>query len=189
MKKLFSILSFFIASTFIFAQTAWKADPAHSHVAFTVVHMGISDVSGIFKTFDLAVASQAKDFSDAKVNFSVDVNSIDTNVDARDKHLKSPDFFDVTQFDKITFNSTSLKADKTNTYTLKGNLTMHGVTKPVTMTMVYRGELTDKKTGKVTKGLQVYGDVKRSDFGIGGKFPDAMLSDIVRIKADFEVKQ
>jgi polyisoprenoid-binding protein YceI len=62
--------------------------------------MGISDVSGIFKTFDLAVASQAKDFSDAKVNFSVDVNSIDTNVDARDNHLKSPDFFDAAQFDK-----------------------------------------------------------------------------------------
>ncbi|MDV4059783.1 polyisoprenoid-binding protein [Elizabethkingia anophelis] len=189
MKKLFSILSFLVASTFIFAQTSWKADPAHSHVAFTVVHMGISDVSGIFKTFDLAVASQAKDFSDAKVNFSIDVNSIDTNVDARDNHLKSPDFFDAAQFDKITFNSTSLKADKTNTYILRGNLTMHGVTKPVTMTMVYRGELTDKKTGKVTKGLQVYGDVKRSDFGIGGKFPDAMVSDIVRIKADFEVKQ
>ncbi|MDE5439164.1 YceI family protein [Elizabethkingia meningoseptica] len=189
MKKLFSFLSLLLASAFIFAQTAWKADPAHSHVAFTVVHTGISDVSGIFNTFDLAIASQGKDFSDAKVNFSIDVNSINTNVEARDNHLKSPDFFDAAQFDKITFNSTSLKVVKPNTYSLKGNLTLHGVTKPVTMTMVYRGEITDKKSGKVTKGIQVYGDVKRSDFGIGSKFPDAMISDVVRIKADFEVKQ
>jgi len=57
------------------------------------------------------------------------------------------------------------------------------------MTMVYRGEITDKKSGKVTKGIQVYGDLKRSDFGIGSKFPDAKISDVVRIKADFEVKQ
>lgn len=183
------MLFIFALSASIYAQSSWKADPAHSNVAFTVVHTEISDVSGIFKKFDLSLSSNSKDLSDAKINFSIDVNSIDTFVEARNNHLKSADFFDAQQYGEMVFNSTSIKKLKDNTFALKGNLTMHGVTKPVSMTMVYRGDLVNPETKEVTKGLQVFGTLKKSDWGIGSKFPQSLISDEVRIKADFEIKK
>ena len=101
--------------------------------------------------------------------------------------LKSPDFFDAEKYPTLDFTSTSLTKTKNNYYTLKGNLTMHGITKPVTLTLVYRGNTINAMNKKKTYGYQVYGTLKRSDFGIGPKFPAPMISDLVRIKGDFEL--
>ncbi|RFM25716.1 YceI family protein [Deminuibacter soli] len=189
MKKAVLFFAAALITLSSFAQT-WKADPAHSKLAFTVTHMGISDISGIFGKFDVTIIAAKADFSDAVVELSTDVSSINTNVDMRDNHLKSPDFFDVAQFSTLTFKSTSLKANGNNQYTISGNLTLHGVTKPVSLTLVYRGTTTNPMSKATTAGVQVTGTIKRSDFNIGAKFPSAMVSDEVRIKADGEfIKQ
>jgi polyisoprenoid-binding protein YceI len=141
----------------------------------------------LFNAFEAKVTASKEDFSDAVFELSIDVESIDTEVKMRDDHLKSPDFFDVKKYPKITFKSTSIvkTADK-NQYQLKGNLTMHGVTKPVTMNLWFRGTITDSQSGNLIAGFQVSGTLNRLDFGVGPKFPAALISDEVTIKADGE---
>ncbi len=95
MKKLFVFLVLVLLNTSLFAQSTWKVDPMHSQLSFITTHMGISDVSGVFKKFDANITSNNADFSDAVFELSVDVNSIDTEIEMRDNHLKTADFFDV----------------------------------------------------------------------------------------------
>lgn len=190
MKKGILIASAFAALTaFTVADNVWKNDDPHSQLGFTVKHLGISDVSGFFTDFDAAIKATKPDFSDAVVELTAKTASIDTRVDMRNNHLKSADFFDAEKFPAITFKSTSVTKNGTNKYKLAGNLTMHGVTKPVTMDMVYAGTVENPMSKKPTAGFQVSGTIKRSDFSIGGNFPDAMVSDEVRIKADGEFAQ
>ncbi|MGV3508678.1 MAG: YceI family protein [Sphingobacteriaceae bacterium] len=190
MKKTVSILSvFFVLTAFTAAVTTWKNDKAHSQLAFTVTHLGISDVSGTFNDFDVNVTSSKPDFSDAVFELKANVNSISTRVEARDTHLKSADFFDAAKYPEITFKSTSLKRNGKDNYKLSGNLTMHGITKPVTMDLKYRGTTQNPMSKANTAGFQLEGVVKRSDFNIGAGFPEAMISNEVRIKADGEFTQ
>jgi Uncharacterized conserved protein len=114
------------------------------------------------------------------------VASIDTRIEARDNHLKSPDFFDAEKYSNITFKSTAVKKAGKDKYKLTGNLTMHGVTKQVTLDWTFRGTTVNPMSNASTTGFQLTGEIKRSDFLIGAKFPDAMVSDVVRIKADGE---
>ena len=164
----------------------WKVDNAHSKLAFAITHLGISEVTGLFKTFDVKVTTSKDDFSDAVFEMTTDVASIDTEVEMRDNHLKTADFFDVEKYPKMTFKSTSIQPAGKDKYKLNGNLTLHGVTKPVSMELWYRGTVENPMSKKPTSGFQVTGTIKRSDFGIGEKFPAPMLSDDVRIKADGE---
>lgn len=186
MKK----IAVFASSLFmLFAFTTpgnWNVDSAHSKLTFTVTHLGISDVSGLFKNFDVKVTSSKEDFSDAVFDVSADVASIDTEVEMRDNHLKSADFFDVAKYPKLTFKSTAIQPAGKNRYQLSGDLSLHGVTKPVTMDVLYRGTVENPMSKKPTSGFQVTGTIKRSDFGIGEKFPATLISDEVRIKADGE---
>ena len=185
MKKiLFSALV--LVSTASFAQTKWSVDKAHSKLSFSVTHLGISDVTGLFKNFDVTVTSARPDFSDATFELVTDVASINTEVEARDNHLKSPDFFDVAAFPKMTFKSTSVKKTGKDRYKLFGNLTLHGITRPVTMDLWYRGTTTNPMSKAATTGFQLTGTIKRSDFNFGTKFPSPLLSDEVQIKADGE---
>jgi len=110
-------------------------------------------------------------------------------VEMRDKHLRSADFFDVEKFPTMTYKSTGIKKVAENKYTLTGNLTLHGVTKPVTMDLWYRGTIVNPQSKTPTAGFQLTGTIKRSDFGIGEKFAPPMLSDEVKIKADGEFKK
>lgn len=168
------------------AQTTWKSDKAHSKLTFSVVHLGISDVQGLFKEFDVTISASKADFSDGVFELTADVKSIDTEVEMRDNHLKSPDFFDAEKFDKITFKSASIKPAGKNKYTLKGDLTMHGITKPVSMNLLYRGTVVNPMNKANVAGFQLTGILKRSDFNIGPNFKAPMISDEVVIKADGE---
>lgn len=187
MKKVTLFLAFVLASVSVFAQTAWTADPYHSKLGFTVTHLGIADVPGHFGEYDVTVTSSKEDFSDAVVELTVQTKSVDTRVGQRDDHLRSADFFNVEKFPTMTFKSTSIKKAGKNKYTLTGDLTLTGVTKPVTMTMEYRGTTENPNAnGAPVAGIQITGEFKRSDFGFGSGFPAPMISDEVVIKADGE---
>lgn len=186
MKKVFVFTAALFALFAFTAPATWNVDNAHAKLGFTVTHLGISDVSGLFKNFDVKINTSKEDFSDAQFSLSADVASIDTEVEMRDNHLKSADFFDAAQHPKLTFASTAIKPAGKNQYKLTGNLTLHGVSKPVTLDLLYRGTVENPMSKKPTSGFQVTGLIKRSDFGIGEKFPAPMISDEVRIKADGE---
>ncbi len=168
------------------AQSVWKSDKAHSKLTFSVVHLGISDVEGLFRDFDATITASKADFSDGVFELTADVKSIDTEIEMRDNHLRSADFFDEEKFEKISFKSTSIKPAGKNKYTLSGNLTMHGVSKPVTMNLLYRGTIVHPMNKSNVAGFQLTGTLKRSDFNIGPNFKAPMISDEVEIKADGE---
>ena len=186
MKKIF-LLSATLLTLFAFTTISnWNVDNAHSKLAFSITHLGISDVTGLFKNFDVKVITSKDDFSDATFEMTADVATIDTEVEMRDNHLKSADFFDVAKFPKLQFKSTAIRPAGKDRYKLTGDLTLHGITKSVTMDLWYRGTVENPMSKKPTSGFQVTGTIKRSDFGVGEKFPAPMLSDEVRIKADGE---
>ncbi len=189
MKKLTIILSAVLVLTAFTTLTNWKNDKGHSQLGFAITHLGISDVTGTFNDFDVTVTSSKPDFSDAVFELTANVASIDTRIEARDNHLKNADFFDAEKYPKITFKSTSIKKNGKNKYKLAGDLTMHGVTKTVTLDLLYRGTVENPMTKKPAVGFQLTGTIKRSDFGLGNGFPAPMLSDEVRIKADGEFAQ
>lgn len=186
MKKLFSLVIVTFLSTSLFAQSTWTADPMHSKLSFSITHMGIADIDGLFNKYQATVTSNKADFSDAVFELSVDVASINTQVEMRDDHLRTADFFEVEKYPSMTFKSTSISKVSQNKYKLSGNLTLRGITKPVTMDLWYRGTIKDDKTNKSTSGFQITGTIKRSDFNVGPTFPAPILSDNVRIKADGE---
>lgn len=169
------------------AQT-WAVDKAHSRVGFTVTHNLLSEVDGNFKTFDAKITAAKADLSDAVFEFSADVNSISTDNERRDGHLKSPDFFDAAKFPAITFKSTSFKKVDGKQYKLAGDLTMHGVTKPVILNVTMAGPVTMKGMGgkeQEKAGFKAGTTVKRSDFGIG-TIPVLVVSDEIEIKVNGE---
>src|ERR1700709_1905252 len=107
MKKIILFAAVALMSTSVFAQN-WKVNKAHSHFTFTITHLAVSDVDGVFKDFDATITSAKPDFSDAKFEFTAKTASVTTGVDARDNHIKSPDFFDVTKYPNVNFVSTSI---------------------------------------------------------------------------------
>ncbi|MBF6608338.1 MAG: YceI family protein [Flavobacterium sp.] len=169
------------------AQSEWHADPMHSKLGFGITHLGISTVDGHFKNFSVTATTKAADFSDAVFELSAETTSIDTDVEPRDKHLRSADFFDVEKFPKMTFKSTAIKKTGTDKYQLTGLLTLHGVSKSVTLELWYRGTVVNPQSKATTAGIQVTGVIKRSDFNVGPGFAPPMLSDEVWIKADCEL--
>jgi len=190
MKKIALILAAIVTLTaFTTVLPTWQNDDPHSQLGFTVSHLGINDVSGTFNDFDVTVQSVKPDFSDAVIELSAKTASIDTRVEARNNHLKSADFFDVEKYPTLNFKSTAVKPAGKNKYKLTGNLTLHGVTKPVTMDLLYKGTVENPMSKKQTAGFQVTGTIKRSDFNVGPKFPAPMISDEVKIKADGEFVQ
>lgn len=140
--------------------TKWSLDPTHSEIGFKVKHMMFTNVSGKFENFEASAETDGDDFENAKFNFSGTIDSISTGNTDRDTHLKSADFFDAEQFPKITFESTSF--DKTK---LKGNLTLHGITKPVTLETEFGGLMQDP-WGNTKAGFSISGKINRKDWGL-----------------------
>lgn len=186
MKKAFILIAAALLNTAAFAQTTWNSDKMHSKLQFTITHLAVSDVDGWFKDFSATIVSSKPDFSDAKFTLTVNTASVNTDVDQRDNHLRSADFFDVANYPTLTFTSTGISKTSANHYKLTGNLTLHGVTKPVTLDLWYRGTITNPMSKADDAGFQVTGTIKRSDFGFGSKYGAPMLSDEVAIRANGE---
>ncbi|HEY1032476.1 MAG TPA: YceI family protein [Flavipsychrobacter sp.] len=165
MKKLVLLSALALASVTSFAQGKWNLDRSHSSVKFNVQHLVISEVDGTFKIFDGSVNAPTADFNNATINFTVDVNSINTDDEKRDGHLKSDDFFNAEKYPKMTFTSTSFKKVSGNKYALEGNLTIRDVTKKVKFAVVYGGTVKDP-WGNVKAGFKATGKINRKDFGL-----------------------
>lgn len=181
-------LSFFLMmfAFTTFSQT-WVTDPAHSRLGFTISHLLISHVTGNFKQFEVKAVTSKPDYSDAKIEVTAQIASINTDVEQRDKHLKSPDFFDAQKYPTLNFKSTSLKNVKGNEYKLTGNLTMHGVTKPVTLDVTFEGKVKDPMSKKDIAVFTVKGLLNRSDFGVGSSAFASIVGNEVTINASVEL--
>ena len=142
------------------ATQKWVLDPMHSEIHFKIKHLVISTVTGSFKQFEGTAIAEGDTFEGAQVDFSLDVNSLDTNQDQRDGHLKSAEFFDAETYPKISFKSTSYTGDK-----LTGDLTIKDVTKPITLDVEFGGLATDFY-GNVKAGFEVTGKINRKEFGL-----------------------
>ena len=147
------------------AGTIWTVDNVHSNVKFSVTHLVISEVEGSFKVYDGTIESDKQDFTDASIEFTVDVNSINTENEGRDKHLKSDDFFNAERYPKARFKSTSFKKIDDRNYTLEGNLTIRDVTKPVIFAVIYGGTLKDPY-GNTKAGFKATTVINRFDYGL-----------------------
>ncbi|MCU1557233.1 MAG: polyisoprenoid-binding protein [Microbacteriaceae bacterium] len=166
----------------------WKLDPNHSEVSFTVKHLKISKVRGTFETFDVTVVT-AEDPKDSTIEATIDVASVNTNQKDRDAHLRTSDFFLADEHPTITFTSTGIDTDD-NDFTIKGNLTMRGVTLPVTLKGEFGGIVTDDY-GQTKAGATASTTINRHDFGVSwnaaleaGGFT---LGDDVKITLDLQV--
>ncbi len=188
MKKILFSFLILLAANFSYGQkTTWKDDPMHSKLTFTVVHRGFSDIFGLFEKFNATITTTKPDFSDAAFTLSVDVSSINTEVKMRDDDLRSKNFFEVAKYPTMTFKSTSITktTGMKDRFKITGDLTMHGVTKQVTMNMWYRGTLFDPTFKKNKAGFQITGILNRNDFNVGAPDPFDISTDVM-IKADGE---
>ena len=168
---------------------AWEIDPSHSTAMFSVRHAMISTVRGHFNVISGTLHIDEQNPANSSVDAQADASSIDTRDERRDGHLKSPDFFDAAQFPTITFKSTKVEPTGGNEYNVTGDLTMHGVTKPVTFKAEYSGQGKDAY-GMLRTGISAKARVNREDWGLtwnaaleaGG----VMVSKEVNIEIDLE---
>jgi polyisoprenoid-binding protein YceI len=147
------------------ANSKWTVDPAHSSIDFTIRHMMISKVKGSFGSFDAEIDADPQDLTTAKVQFSIDLSSIDTKNTDRDNHLRTADFFDVENNPKLTFESTSITKKGDGEYSVTGNVNLHGVTRPETFNVSFEGAGKDP-WGNEKVGFSGTGTLKRSDYGL-----------------------
>lgn len=171
-------------------KTIWTIDPSHSEVQFKVKHLMVSTVTGMFTKYDGKVETVGDNFENAHVSFQADVDSITTGMEQRDGHLKSGDFFDAANHPQITFESTEMTQTGDDTYSVKGNLTMRGVTKPVTLKAEYGGQMVDFY-GQTKAGFEISGVVKRKEFGLSWdavtEAGGIVVSDDVRLVLNIQV--
>jgi polyisoprenoid-binding protein YceI len=172
MKKLFTLAALVVGLA-AQAQTKslpagpskWTVDPVHSSVKFSVSHKAVSEVDGTFKMFNGSLDAPTPDFNNSSIKFTVDVNSINTDNDMRDKHLKSDDFFNAEKYPSMTFSSTSFKKIKGTAYVLEGNLTIRDVTKKIKFAVTYGGWVKDPY-GNIKAGFKATGKISRSAYGL-----------------------
>lgn len=170
-------------------KATWKADPSHSEVTFKVKHMMITNVTGIMSDYDITAVSDDEHFLDAEITFRGKATSISTGSQQRDEHLRSAEFFDVEKNPEITFKSTSFK-QAGESYILKGDLTIRGVTKPISLDVEFNGMQKDP-WGQIKAGFSVSGKINRKDFGLtwnatletGG----VLVSDDVRVACEIQM--
>ncbi len=169
------------------AQTStWAIDPAHSQVDFQIRHLGVSNVRGSIGGAKGTVLLDEKDITKSKVEATLSTATVNTSSDARDKHLKSPDFFDVDKNPSIVFKSTSIvkSGDKLQ---MIGDLTLNGVTKSVTLDVDGPAPPQKGMGGKIVSGFSATGMIKRTDYNFGSKYAAPMLSDEVKFTIDVEI--
>ena len=169
------------------AQTStWIPDKAHSGVDFSILHMSLSQVRGHFGNIGGTIVLNESDITKSTVNVTIDVNSVDTGVAGRDGDLKGPNFFDAAQFPTATFVSTSIVKNG-NSLTVSGNLTLHGVTKPVVLQAEGPTGPVPGMDKKPHSGFSATTTISRTAFGIATKFPTAVAGDEVKLTIDLDV--
>jgi polyisoprenoid-binding protein YceI len=186
---LFSALLAFTTQLALAQTSAWIPDKAHSEVSFSILHMTLSNVHGRFGNICGAIHWDGSDISKSTVKVTIDMSSVDTGEGARDSELKSPSFFGIDKFPTATFVSTGVSRGA-NGLAVNGNLTLHGVTKPVVLEV-------DGPNGPVTGmdqkphvGFSATTTISRTTFGIGASYPAAIVGDEVKLSIDLEaVKQ
>lgn len=145
--------------------TKWTIDPTHSEIIFKVKHLVISTVTGKFNEFDGSFESEGDGLEGASISFEANIDSIDTNNADRDAHLKSDDFFNASEYPKLTFSSTAFNKISDNKYELIGDLTIRGTTKEVSLDVEYGGTVEDPY-GQTKAGFEVSGKINRKEFGL-----------------------
>ncbi|MBA3708497.1 MAG: YceI family protein [Planctomycetes bacterium] len=170
----------------VHAEDTFAIDPVHSTALFRINHMGVSNFYGRFDDLSGTIAYNPADIGKTSISYSIKADSVDTHFEKRDQHLKGPDFFDAKKFDSITFKSTAVKAVDDKTMEVTGNLTLHGVTKPLTVKVVHVGD-GKGQAGEQRIGFETTFDIKRSDFGM--TFMPDMLGDEVSIILSTEGKK
>ena len=197
MYRKFAVIAAFLAAGSLISQaqtSTWKIDPPHSGAEFSIRHMGLSNVHGKFGNVNGTIMMDEKDFTKSSVNATVDVTTVDTGVTKRDDHLKSADFFEVAKYPTMTFLSKKITASGDD-YHVIGDLTLHGVTKTVDLTMDKPGKEQTGMDGKsIHRGFSATTTIHRQDFGLvwNGtlKSGDNVLGDDVKVSLDVEaVKQ
>jgi polyisoprenoid-binding protein YceI len=174
------------------AKTTWVIDPMHSEIAFKVKHLMISNVKGSFGEFSGQLLTDGDDFSTSEISFNINPSSINTGAPDRDGHLKSADFFDVENFNKISFTSGKLAKINNDEFALFGDLSIKGVSQPVKLQVEYGGLMTDP-WGNVKAGFMLNGKINRRDFGLtwnaaleaGG----VLVGDEIRLNLDIQLLQ
>lgn len=146
-------------------QTKWTLDAAHSELGFKIKHLMISNVSGKFTSFDVSVQTGGDDFSDAAITATINVDSISTNNEQRDNHLRTGDFFEVEKYPAISFQSTGLRSTGDGELELTGNLTMKGISNPITIPVEFAG-ITKDPYGNIKAGFSFSGKLNRKDWNV-----------------------
>lgn len=154
-----------IISSSVLAQTTWTIDKAHSRVGFSVTHMVITDVEGYFKNYDAEITTEGDDFSKAKIDFTVKTNSIFTDNEKRDDHLRSDDFFNAEKYPMMTFKGKSMTKINDKKFKLVGDLTIRDVTKQVELDVKYNGTVKDA-WGNTKAGFKITGEINRFDYNL-----------------------
>ncbi len=186
MKRVTLFWAFLAGSLFLHAQSTWKADGAHTNLNFAISHLVISEVTGHFNEFE--ITAQADDsFSDPDFMATIQTASVDTGNDRRDGDLKSDRFFDAETYPTMTFKSTSIEHTGEKTFKMTGDLTIHGVTKPVTLDGKLNGIITDQRSQKLKAGLKFTGVINRTEFNVGGAM--APIGDEVVLTINTEMAQ
>lgn len=168
MKNLLSLLtSLVLVCNIAFAQTKWTVDPAHTNARFEIKHLGIAFVDGQFTKLEGQVDSKdSVNFDNATVKFDIDVNSIDTRIEARDNHLKNDDFFSAEKFPKMSLKNATLKKAGKGKFKLTGDLTIKDVTKPVTFNVTQNNGTIIDPWGKTRAGFTATTSINRFDYNI-----------------------
>lgn len=171
------------------ATTKWALDPTHSELQFKVKHLMISNVTGSFTRFNSTVETENDNFITARIQFTADIDSINTNNEQRDAHLKNGDFFDADNHPQLTFTSEKLEKIDDEEFKLHGTLTMRGVSKKVTLNVEYGG-ITKDPWGNTRAGFTVTGKINRTDFGISfgavSETGGLLLGDEVKVSASVQ---
>ncbi len=186
-------MAFVVALPVLAHADTWQIDSSHTNVEFTVRHMMISNVKGQFQKTTGTITANGNDAASAKIDVTIDASSIETRVERRDAHLKSPDFLDVAKYPTITFKSTNVEAEGPNKWKVTGDLTLHGVTKQVVLDVDGSGPPV-QVMGHTRAGAAATTKIKRADFGLTwNKALEAggvLVGDEVAISIDVEaVKQ
>jgi polyisoprenoid-binding protein YceI len=189
MKRIAMLTGIFaLAAPLALAQTStWKSDPAHSEVDFSVSHLTISHVHGRFGHVDATLTLDEGDVTKSSVSAKIDVTGVDTGEEARNNHLKTDSFFDVAKFPAATFVSTSVTKNADGGLSIAGNLTLHGVTKPVILTAEGPTGPVPGMDHKQHSGFSASTTVSRSAFGIGNSFPSGAIGDEVKLNIELDV--